>query len=60
MLYSDLGIIFKSIEEQYRERMNKMKTEIKCKTPYTEKTNSHAVWMVYHTAPLLTEMFLIH
>ena len=41
--------ILKSIEEQYREKMNKMKTEIKCKTLHIEKTNTHALsgWCIH-------------
>ena len=33
--------ILKLVDEQYREKMNKMTTEQKCKTPYTEKINIH-------------------
>lgn len=43
MLFSDFESILKSIDHQYREKMNKIKTEKKCKAPYTEMTNSHAL-----------------
>ena len=40
MLYTDFESILKLIDQQSREKMNKMKTERKGKTPYTEKINT--------------------
>ena len=40
MLYADLERILKPIDEEYREKMNKMKAERKGEAPYTEK-NKH-------------------
>ena len=41
MLYADFESILKPDDEHYREKMNKMKTEVKGKAPYTEKINTH-------------------
>ena len=41
MLYADFESILKPVDEQYRGRMNTMKTERKGKAPYTEKINTH-------------------
>ena len=41
MLSIDFESILKEAEDQYREKMNKMKTERKGKTPYTEKINTN-------------------
>ena len=41
MLYADLERILKPIDEEYREKMNKMKAERKGEAPYTEKINTH-------------------
>ena len=47
----NLESILKPVDEQYREKMNKMKTERKAKTPYTEKINTHVPsgWCVHST-----------
>ena len=49
MLYADFEIILKAVEEQHRQKMNKMKTERKVKTTYKEKINTHVLsgWCVY-------------
>ena len=39
MLYAEFESILKPVDEQYREKMNKMNTERKGKIPYTENTN---------------------
>ena len=41
MLYPDIESILKLVDEQCREKMSKIMTELKCKTPYTEKNNAH-------------------
>ena len=41
MLYKDFGSFLKPVDEQYREKMNKMKTERKGKTSYRKKINTH-------------------
>ena len=33
--------MLKPVDEKYQEKMNKMKTDKKGKTPYTEKINTH-------------------
>ena len=40
MLYADFESILKPVDERYRMKMIKIKTERKVKTPYTEKINS--------------------
>ena len=49
MLYAHFKSILKPVEEQYREKKIKMKTERKGKTPYTEKINTHVPsgWCVH-------------
>ena len=49
MLYADFESILKPVDERYRDRMNAMKTERKCKVPYTEKINTHVPsgWCVH-------------
>ena len=42
MLDVDFESILKPIDEKYIEKINKMKTEQKGKTPCTEKINTHA------------------
>ena len=51
MLYTDFESILKPVDEQYRDRMNTMKTEKKGKAPYTEIINSHVPsgWCVHST-----------
>ena len=51
MLYVDFESTLKLVDEQYRDRMNTMKTERKGKTPYTEKINTHVPsrWCVHST-----------
>ena len=41
ILYVDFEGILKPVNEQYRNRMNTMKTEKKGKASYTEKINTH-------------------
>lgn len=41
MVYADLKSILKPVGKQYREKMNKKKTEQKGRTPYTETMNTH-------------------
>ena len=41
ILYADFESILKPVNEQYRNRMNTMKTEKKGKASYTEKINTH-------------------
>ena len=41
MLYADFENILKPVDERYRDKMNTMKAERKCKAPYTEKINTH-------------------
>ena len=43
MLYADFESILKAVEQQYREKMNKMKTVRKGKTPYPGKINTHVL-----------------
>ena len=40
ILYADFESIVHPVDEKYREKMNKMKTERKGKSPYTEKINA--------------------
>ena len=51
MLYADFESILKPVDERYRDKMNKMKTERKGKAPYTEKINTHVPsgWCVHST-----------
>ena len=51
MLYADFESILKPVEKQYREKMNKRKTQRKGKTRYTEKINTHVPsgWSVHNT-----------
>ena len=51
MLYADFENILKPVDERYREKMNTMKAERKCKAPYTEKINTHVPsgWCVHST-----------
>ena len=51
MLYADFERILKPIDEEYREKMNKMKAERKGEAPYTEKINTHVTsgWCVHST-----------
>ena len=51
VLYADFESILKPVDEQYREKMNRMKTQRKGKTPYTEKINTHVLsgWCVHST-----------
>ena len=41
MLYAYFENILNPVDEQYREKMKKMKTKRKSKTPYTEKINTY-------------------
>ena len=41
MLHADFKSILKPVYERYRDKMNTMKAEIKGKTPYTKKINTH-------------------
>ena len=41
MLDSDFESILKPVHKKYKDKMNQMKTEERCKTPYTEKINTH-------------------
>ena len=51
MLHADFESILKPVDERYRDRMNAMTTERKCKVPYTEKINTHVPsgWCVRST-----------
>ena len=51
MLYADFESILKPVDEQYRYRMNTMKTERKGKASYIEKINTHVPsgWCVNRT-----------
>ena len=51
MLYADLESILKPVDERYRNKMNKMKTERKGKAPYMEEINTHVPsgWCVNST-----------
>ena len=44
MLYADFESMLKPVDEQYRFKVNKMKTERKDKIPYTEDINTHLVF----------------
>ena len=41
LLYADFESTLKPVDEQYRKTMHQMKSERKCKTPYTEKINGN-------------------
>ena len=43
MLYADFESISEPFDDQYREKMKKMKTGRKGKTLYTEKINTHVL-----------------
>ena len=51
MLYADFEGILKLFDEQYREKINQMKTERKGNTPHTEKINTPVPsgWCVHST-----------
>ena len=51
MLYADFESILKPVDERYRDKMNKMKTERKGKASYTENINTHVPsgWCVHST-----------
>ena len=51
MLYADFESIVKSVDERYRERMNRMTAGRKGKAPYTEKISKHVPsgWCVHST-----------
>ena len=51
MLYADFESILKPVDERYRDRMNRMKTERKGKASYTEKISKHipSGWCVHIT-----------
>ena len=51
MLYAEFESILKPVDEQYREKMNQMKSYRRVKKPYTEKINTHVVsgWCVHST-----------
>ena len=51
VLYAGVESILKPADEQYREEVIKVKTEIKDKTPWTEKINTHVLsgWCVQST-----------
>ena len=49
MLYEDFESILNPVDEQYREKMNKMKTKRKGKAPYTEEINTCTVSMMRTT-----------
>ena len=51
MLYADFESILKPVDERYRDKMNRMKTERKDKASYTEKINTHVPsgWCVHST-----------
>ena len=46
MLYGDFESILKPVDEWYREKMNRVKTERKGKVAYTEKINTCTIRMV--------------
>ena len=60
MLYADFESILKPLDTQYREKVNKRKTERKGKILYTEKINTHVPSGCVYTTRLPMEMFLIH
>ena len=51
MLHVDFESILKSIDERYKEKMNRMKAGRKGKASYAEKINTHVPsgWCVYST-----------
>lgn len=51
VLYADIETMLKLLDEQYREKMNKMTTERKCKTPHPENIDTHlmSVWCEHST-----------
>ena len=51
MLYADFESILNPLDKQYREKVNKRKTERKGKILYTEKINTHVPsgWCVHNT-----------
>ena len=51
MLYADFESILKSVDERYRNKMNRMKAGRKGKTSITEKISSHVPsgWCVHST-----------
>ena len=51
MLYADFESILRPVDERYREKMNRMKTERNGKAPYTEKINAHVPsgWCIHST-----------
>ena len=64
MLYVDFESILKTVDEQYKEKMNTMKFERKGKAPYTEKINTYVLsgWRVrsnftYGDIPIPLKMY---
>ena len=51
ILYADFESIVKPVDERYKKKMNRMKTERKGKAPYTEKISKHVPsgWCVHST-----------
>ena len=51
MLYADFESILKSVDERYRNKMNRMKAGRKGRTSITEKISSHVPsgWCVHST-----------
>ena len=51
VLYANFESILKPVDERYRDKMNRMKTERTGKAPYTEKINTHVPsgWWVHST-----------
>jgi len=49
MMYADFESILKPVDERYKDKMKKLKTERKGKTSYTEKINTHVPsgWCVH-------------
>ena len=49
MLYAAFEIILKPVDEQYRDKINRMKAERKGKVPYMQKISTHVPsgWCVY-------------
>ena len=52
MLYADFESILKPVDERYRDKMNRMRTERKGKTQYTEKIKHMYHQDGAYTAPL--------
>ena len=59
VLYADIETMLKLLDEQYREKLNKMTTERKCKTPHPENIDTHLMSVCVNTARLFMYKFLI-